>query len=239
MYPDGSKAKRKRVQVIDDADQGPRRRSVPVGRWLVQGLLVLSRYLIAAPLRWAWRQSAKLLRLSWKGTVAVARWSWKAVIWSARLPFRFLRWTWRAIALFLWGGPEPEEPLAALKWRIQRRFRRRNRFITHLFAFALILGAGWLSWFSRPFYPPYDPTWGTPLGAAIVWSVFLAFHYVRLRSGDAEDHAIEAALERHQHMPFMVEDEVVYDDRYARLVDEREWPEQMTGEAEKRKRKRG
>ena len=88
-------------------------------------------------------------------------------------------------------------------------------------------------------HPPakrFDPARARPL---LLWAMLLLFHYVRARMGDAEDNAMEAALERQTswETPYVVEDEVVYDERYSRLTDD-EMVDYPVDEQLKGKRKR-
>lgn len=249
-----AKPKRKRVEIIDDFDiEPPPNRLIQVWDFFVRVLAFCINNLLIAPLRWVWRQSIRLLRFSWDVSFAVLRWGWrltgrvlnfaidksvKVVIWTARAPFRFMGWLWQ----WLFGGPEPDDPMQALRWRIKRRYRRRNRFITHVFAFVGFNGVLWWDRFSYAWRISYDysPWYLSPLGFTLLWGVLLLFHYVRVRTGDAEDSAMETALQ-HQtawETPYVVEDEVVYDERYARLSDD-EMVDHPLDERVKQKRKRG
>ncbi len=244
-----AKPKRKRDEFVDDYFDEPRL-FAQAWNFFVRVLAFCLSNLLITPLRWTWRQSMRLLRFTWDVSVAVLGWGWrltgrvlgftfdksvKAIVWTARAPFRFLGWTWN----WLFGGPEPDDPMQALRWRIKRRYRRRNRFITHVFAYFTMNGYLWLTYNSSYYYPS-EPLRSTPALFTLFWGVLLFFHYVRARMGDAEDNAMETALERQTawETPYVVEDEVVYDERYSRLADDEilDYPvdEQLRG-----KRKRG
>jgi hypothetical protein len=251
MSMNEAKPKRKRNETVDDfyTEAQP---SLLAQAWnfSVRLLAFCINNLLIAPLRWTWRQSMRLLRFTFDVSVAVLRWvwritgralsftldkSWKALVWTARTPFRFLGWLWH----WLFGGPEPDDPMQALRWRIKRRYRRRNRLITHAFAFVILVGYFWLD-YNPIYYHPYEPLRSTPAAFTLFWSVLLLFHFIRARTGDAEDSAMEAALERQSawETPYVVEDEVVYDERYSRLTDA-EMVDYPVDERVKAKRKRG
>lgn len=246
-----AKPKRKRVEIIDDFDIEPHpNRLIQVWDFFVRVLAFCINNLLITPLRWVWRQSIRLLRFSWDVSFAVLRWGWrltgrvlnfaidksvKVVIWTARAPFRLMGWLWQ----WLFGGPEPDDPMQALRWRIKRRYRRRNRFITHVFAYFSMNGYLWLT-YNPSYYYSYEPLRSTPALFTLFWGVLLFFHFIRMRMGDAEDNAMEAALQRQTawETPYVVEDEVVYDERYARLSDN-EMIDHPVDERVKQKRKRG
>lgn len=248
---DEAKPKRKRDEFIDDFHDEPGL-SAQVWNLFVRVLAFCVTTLIIAPLHWLWRQILRLLRFSWNLGFAILRWTWgftgrvlnftidksiRAVVWTVRAPFRLLGWLWH----WLFGGAEPDDPMQALRWRIKRRYRRRNRFITHVFAFVGVNGFTWwtfLGYLSRGYY--FDPWFSSPIGFTLLWAVALLFHHVRARMGDAEDSAMEAALERQTawKTPYVVEDEVVYDERYSRLAD-RAMVDYPVDERLKQKRKRG
>ena len=124
------------------------------------------------------------------------RWLWRATVWSAKAPFRVMGWLFHQLNVLL-NGPMPELETARereIYRRIRRRFRRRNRFVTHLIAFALVDGALWVQWLAYRWRYP-EPV-AHYIGFTLVWGFILLLHYVRLRLGDAEDNALEAALER-------------------------------------------
>jgi 2TM domain len=249
MSMNEAKPKRKRDEFVDDYDDAPRRLT-QAWNFFVRVLAFCTNNLLIAPLRWIWRQSMSLLRFTWDVSFAVLRWSWritgrmlsftfdkslKTIVWTARAPFRFLGWTWN----WLFGGPEPDDPMQALRWRIKRRYRRRNRFITHVFAYFTMNGYLWLT-YNPTYYYPDEPLRSTPALFTLFWGVVLFFHFIRMRMGDAEDSAMEAALQRQTtwETPYVVEDEVIYDERYARLTDD-EMLDYPVDERLKQKRKRG
>lgn len=163
--------------------------------WLVQ-LLGLSWRVIRAPFRWTWHQSVAALRWSWRTTGQVTRWSlrmtWAMTVWTVTSPFRGLRW------LFSSKEPVPQNRYEAIQQRIRRHYRRRNRFITHLLLFILGSAAMWINVANASYYPIYMYTvvLQQTIGISIGWAIALLYHYLRVRMADAEDQALEAALER-------------------------------------------
>ena len=143
--------------------------------------------LVTIPLRWTWRV-----------TVWLARILWQATIWSAKAPFRFLGWLLHGLNILI-NGRMPEFETARereIYRRIKRRFRRRNRLYTHLFAFVMGNGVIWIEWLSRPYYWRTSSYLSPYAFITLAWVIILSFHYFRLRLADAEDDALEAALER-------------------------------------------
>lgn len=126
---------------------------------------------------------------------------WRATLWTVKAPFRLLRWTWRGLN-HLMNGRVPEFETVRereIYRRIKRRFRRRNRLITHLFIFVLVMGTTWVSWLTSLNdwgYRWRGPYTGQIIAFTLLWVFFLIFHYVRYRMGESEDNALEAALER-------------------------------------------
>ena len=133
-----------------------------------------------------------------KFTVVIpARWLWRATVWTAIAPFRLLRWLLHGLNILINGRiPEFETVREReIYLRVKRRYRRRSRFITHVFAFVLVNGIMWIEWFSRPDY--YRPQSGPAyVGITLIWAFFLLFHHMRVRLGNEEDDAMEAAFER-------------------------------------------
>ncbi|MCB9450794.1 MAG: hypothetical protein H6672_05110 [Anaerolineaceae bacterium] len=167
----------------------------PQTGWLAQ-LLGWSWRVIKAPFRWAWRQSVAVLRWAWRTTGRATRWTlrvtWAVTVWTVVAPIRGVRW------LFGSKEPVPQNRYEEIRQRIRRHYRRRNRFITHLLLFILGDGLLWINVASATHYPEYMQTvvLQQTIGISVVWAVVLLFHYIRVRMADAEDLALETALER-------------------------------------------
>ncbi|MCB9454394.1 MAG: 2TM domain-containing protein [Anaerolineaceae bacterium] len=219
----------------------------PQAGWLVQ-LLGFSWWVIKAPFSWAWRQSLAALRWSWRQTVAALRWSWRtagrvtrwslrvtwaATVWTATAPFRGLRW--------LFGGkePAPQNRYEEIRQRIRRHYRRRNRFITHLLLFILGNAMMWINAASLYYGYLNSAILRQTIGISIGWAIALLYHYLRVRMADAEDQALETALEREraweqgQHFA----DEETPFSYGSRLAEEDTWEEWETPPAPMVKRK--
>ncbi len=109
--------------------------------------------------------------------------------------------------------------------RIRRRYRRRNHFILHLFAFVGINAGMWIDWLDMTAYryDAYAPySLGPRLGFMAFWGVVLLLHYIRLRMGEAEDRELENALEREyeRQQPLYYEEMDEYYGDYAHLSDD-------------------
>jgi hypothetical protein len=173
---------------------------------------------------------------TWRATVWTAQRTWAVAKWTALAPIRALGWLYNT---FIRPIPEPDEPFLAIRWRIKRRFRRRQRFMTHLFAFLgvnFVAGADWL--LNSFKYQSY--TGRSLLGYGVImlfWVALLIFHFMRMRLADEEDRAMQTALEhqRDYQSPYLVEDE--YDERYERLSDDGELVIDYEIPSEKRKRR--
>ncbi len=233
--------------MYDSAKPKRKREDVPsIGDYLLSAVAGLGRAGFASA-RLMWRGVVQSLRWSWYGT----RWGlrgagyslafsagilWEFVVWTLRLPLRMMRGLWR-----WWSGPEPYFESARerdIYYRIRRHFRRRRRFTLHIIAYLAINSAFWLQWYNMS-SSPYPPRALNYAALTVVTSFFLLFHYLHLRSAEAEEQAIEEALERErfyasQHA--MAYDEG-YDPAYMRLVDDGEIVDERYIE-EERKRKR-
>lgn len=155
-----------------------------------------------------WRALKWTGRWSWRGVVFTAALAWAITVWIVLLPWRLLGGLWR-----WWRGPEPyfeSERERDIYLRIRRRFRRRNRFRVHLLGFILFNAFLWSQLLTSLYSDPRPA-----LVLLVTWTIVLLFHYLHLRSGEAEDDALTEALER----------ERAYTDtrdsaRYLRLVDD-------------------
>ena len=185
----------------------------PLGRVLGRLIQGCFQVLIVKPLRWAWQV-----------TLWSLRWTWRATVWAIKAPFRWTGWLLRELWALSFGRmPELETAREREIWRrVRRRYRRRNFFMTHIFAFALIIGGMWIQYLSltwRSYATPY-------LFVTLIWAFFLLYHFVRYRLAEAEDTALEAALEREyeraaRSQPLYYEEiEKYYGDQYRRLSDE-------------------
>jgi hypothetical protein len=150
---------------------------------------------------------------AWKATAFMAGLAWAVMVWTALLPWRMLRGLWQ-----WWRGPEPyfeNERERDIYRRIRRRFRRRNRFRLHTLIYLLFNGMIWLDWLTLPRFT-YAPAW--PFFAVLIgWGAVLLFHYLYVRSAEAEDNALDAALERERAYADRQRRD---SERYLRLVDE-------------------
>jgi hypothetical protein len=201
----------------------------------IQILRFLWRLLIA-PFAWSWRQFMRLMAASWRMTKAALGWSlrssWQMLawifriakdttVWTVKLPLRAFSWSWQAV----FGPPVrySNPRYAEIHALITRRYRRRRRFITHLFIFIVTNIIMWLDWwFEHPVYYfyPQHPFNSTPLLLTVIWTVILVFHFVRMRHGVEEDVAIEQAIEREREWELLRREYAPFDDgRYARLAD--------------------
>ena len=245
------KRKRKREEIIDDSD------GRSFGAMLGISAAFLWRNLIVKPIRWTWRQTARLTRwalgttwlvtawtarTTWRVTVWAVQHTWAATVWTVRAPFRALGWLYNT---FVRGIPEPDDPFLAIRWRIKRRFRRRQRFMTHLFAFVgvnfIAAADAMLNSFKYQYY-----TDRSLLSYAVMmafWVALLVFHFMRMRLADEEDRTMQAVLER-QHdyqTPYLVEDDYAadahMDERYTRLSAEDGSYAEVEIPREKRKRR--
>ncbi|MBZ0302432.1 MAG: hypothetical protein K8J31_21980 [Anaerolineae bacterium] len=196
-------------------------------------------------LRFLWRAVAFCFRF---GVVAPARGLWRVTLWAVKAPFRALGWLFRSLILLINGRP-PEFETARereIYRRVKRRYRRRNRLMTHLFAFILILGTAWISWLASLndwAYRWREPYTGQVIAFTLLWAFFLIFHYVRYRMSESEDQALETALEREyerevRSRPVYYEESQEYygADAYDHLADEPAFEERLT-EAPKVKRR--
>lgn len=194
--------------------------------------------LLTAPVSWSWRQFTRLVSATWRMTKAATAWTlrsfwkatvwtfntaWDATVWTVRLPFRALAWTWQLV----FGPPVKfsDPRYAEIYALIARRYRRRSRFITHLFAFTLVNLIFWVDWlYERQYYYYSDdyPVSSGLLWFTVVWSVVLAFHFIRMKHGVEEDRAIEQAIEREREWEMMTRREYGDGERYSRLVDDDE-----------------
>jgi hypothetical protein len=153
------------------------------------------RYGVVLPAQGAWSATKWVFRSSWRVTKWASGQAWRGVVWTAKAPFNFLGW------LFGTNIPEylSEREKAAYR-RIKRYYRRRNRFIAHSFMY----GVGWVvvlaqffSLLRRGAETGWDmlPAIGSTFAFIGVWTLLMAFHYVRIRMGEAEDAALAQVLE--------------------------------------------
>lgn len=146
-----------------------------------------------------WRAAIGLVawiwRLTWQFTNWVLRQITRVGIWFMLTPWRLVKqlWSWFSGTPIVTGDTR----LDALTNLIRRYYRRRNRFITHLFIFSAVNIGLWLDKYIDKYRWWYDNeairnnVWFT-----IIWFCLLAFHFIRLRLGDAEDNALRAVLEK-------------------------------------------
>jgi hypothetical protein len=162
------------------------------------------------------------LRSSWKATVWIFRTAWDATVWTVRLPFRALSWAGQLV----FGPPVKfsDPRYAEIYALIARRYRRRSRFITHLFTFILVNLTFWIDWYyQRQFYYFEDnPVSSGLVWFTLAWMAVLAFHFIRMKHGVEEDRAIEQAIEREHDWQAMQRRDYGDDERYSRLVDDGE-----------------
>ncbi len=174
------------------------------------------RNLVVKPTRFMlgalWLLTLWTARAAWRTTVWTVHQTWALTKWTALAPFRAVRGLYNT---FVRGIPEPDDPFQAIRWRIKRRFRRRQRFLTHLFAFLGVNFIAVADALMNSFkYQAY--TGRSLMGYGVImtfWLVLIVFHFMRMRLADAEDHAMQSALER--QTPYLVEDDYA---RYARLT---------------------
>ncbi len=192
--------------------------------------------LLTAPVSWSWRQFTRLVSATWRMTKAATAWTlrsfwkatvwtfntaWDATVWTVRLPFRALSWTWQLV----FGPPVKfsNPRYAEIYALIARRYRRRSRFITHLFIFTLTNAIFWIDWFLHDrYYLPEYPINSGLLAFSVGWAIVLLFHFIRMKQGVEEDRAIEQAIEREREWEALKRREYDDDERYARLVDDDE-----------------
>ncbi len=207
------KQKRKRGEMTDERGEAP----------LTQALGFLG-WLLTAPFVWSWRQCTRVVAWTFRLCAAVIRWTlrstWQATIWTVKLPFRALAWVWQLI----FGPPVrfSDPRYAEIYALIARRYRRRSRFITHLFAFVLVNTGVWIDYFSKPYIYYFDnrPFLTTPLLFTVLWSIALLFHFIHMKHGVEEDLAIEQAIERERDWQAMQQRD--HGERYGRLADDGE-----------------
>jgi len=214
------KQKRKREEIYEE--MASERGEAP----LTQALRFLG-WLLSAPFVWSWRQLARLVTWTFRLCAAVTRWTlrsaWQAAVWTARLPFHALAWLWQLV----FGPPVrfSDPRYAEIYALIARRYRRRSRFITHFFVFAITNSILWLGWlYDRQFtynYYPSNPFTSTPILFTLLWSMVLVFHYIRMKHGVEEDQAIEQAIEREREWQARQRRDD-YGAAYGRLADDAE-----------------
>jgi hypothetical protein len=223
------KRKRKHSEIIEDEFYA-RAEAAPATPWFAR----LFRLLVIAPVAWTWRLCIRLisgvwnatktatwwtLRSSWRIVTWSARTAWDATVWTVKLPFRGLAWMWQAV----FGPPVrySNPRYAEIHALIARRYRRRSRFITHLFAFIFFNLAIWIDYFYTDYTYYFDPRalTSTPLLFTIMWGVVLLFHFIRTKHGVEEDHTIERAIEREREWEARQPQDTFIHERYARLVD--------------------
>jgi hypothetical protein len=242
------KRKRKREEIYEDSLYSS-------GESPITQLLRFLWRLLTAPVRWSWRQFTRLMSATWRMTKAALRWTlrscWQvavwtfhtakdATVWTIRLPFRAFNSIWQ----FVFGPPvQFSDPrYAEIYALIARRYRRRSRFITHLFLFIITNTLLWLDWrYTQPndYFYPFYPFYSTPLLFTMIWTIVLLFHFIRMKHGVEEDRAIEQAIEREREWQALKRREYDHDERHTRLADGDEAVEfqQFTDEAAWEKRK--
>lgn len=149
---------------------------------------------LVALARWLWRALRFVFRVFVKTPL---RWLWRVVVWSVKAPFRFLGWTLHGLNSLI-NGRMPELETARereIYRRIRRRFRRRNRLYTHMLVFIVGIASLWVERANRLYGSPFHPM-EPYVFFTMMWTALLVFHYMRVRMGEAEDDALEAALER-------------------------------------------
>ncbi|MBZ0294922.1 MAG: hypothetical protein K8L99_20335, partial [Anaerolineae bacterium] len=166
----------------------------------------------------------------WQAVVWRAGRAWAIRVWSVLLPWRMLKAVWR-----WWNGPEPyfeSERERDIYRRIRRRFRRRNRLRLHGIIYLLANSYVWFEWQHYRFFRPSGTIWSY-LFVTGVLTLVLLFHYLHMRSSEAEERAIEEAIDRERAWQSQQMDE----SRYLRLSDEGELLDDYYVEEEiKRKR---
>lgn len=204
-----------------DYDAKPKRKREEIPGW---GDVLLE--IVASIGRGGW----SVLRWGWRGITGAARWmgrwTWRAVVWSAGLAWALTVWTvllpWRVLKAVWrwWNGPEPyfeSERERDIYRRIRRRFRRRNRLRLHGAFYLLVNGYLWFGWYQSRFFMMPGVIWSYFFVSGVL-TVVLLFHYLYVRSREAEEQAIEEAIERERAWQSQQMDEV----RYLRLSDDGE-----------------
>ena len=188
----------------------PKRKNedLPNPIWVL--LQALWHYGVQAPLRGIWWMGRQSLRGLWwfgRQTTRGTWWfvknafqvTWAASVWAVKMPLRVMAWMWH---LIMGLPPEFETQRETNIYRlIRRRYRRRNFFTFHtlIYALSMLTGAALLiDRYNHLLTARVDP-WldmGWAVIAGILWTMILAFHFVRLKSGENEDHDLHEALER-------------------------------------------
>jgi len=241
------KRKRKHSEIIEDEFYA----GTPAKSWIGS----LFRLLVIAPVAWSWRLCMRLISGVWNTAMATVRWTlrstwrvvtwssrtaWDATVWTVKLPFRALGWAWQAV----FGPPVrySNPRYAEIHALIARRYRRRSRFITHLFAFIFLNLYFWIDFIYTDYRYYFDqqPFTSTPLLFTIMWGIVLLFHFIRTKQGVEEDHAIERAIEREREWQARQPQDTFTDERYARLASDGDAVElrQFMDEAAWEKRKK-
>jgi hypothetical protein len=216
-------------------------------RWLGRALVFSFHYLVRVPLRWSWQATRWTLRqcgrvLAWAGrwTGRALAWTWRTSLLLLLQPLRGLGWLWQCGIELIFGRIPEFDTVREREifLRIRRRFRRRNHFITHLIVFIVVSGSLWVEWLNR------DLMFRGPLSARLgfigMWAVVLLLHYIRLRMGEAEDAALEAALEREyqRQQPVYYEESEAYYGDYESFHDLTDMPAEDSFPLERAKAKR-
>lgn len=177
----------------------PKRKNEDLPNLFSTLLKALWRYGVIAPLRGLWwlgRQSAHGLWWVTKNTFQLVL---IVSMLAISIPVYSMRWMWR---LIMGISPEFETQRENNIYRlIRRRYRRRNFFTFHALIYVLSLVTGSALLIDRYNHlltarvdPWLDMGWAAVAG--LLWTMILAFHFVRLKSGENEDRDLHEALER-------------------------------------------
>lgn len=189
--------------------------------WVVLGAWKI----ISGIVSWVWNSAGRILNFT-------LRQAWSAVKWAAALPFRAARFVY--YTLVGWPISTGDPWLDEVKTIIRRRFQRRRFFTTHIFVFVAGIAALWISWFDHV----NNPFWSGPTFPSgeiiftIFWLMLLAYNFVRLKLGEAEDQALSDAIEQQRawgvaekqkrSIQYEVEEEFAPAERRFRLADDGE-----------------
>lgn len=175
----------------------------------------------------SWQATRAAFSYGWLATQATAFYAWQGTVWMVTAPFRLLRW------LFIEPLPEFDNPRQAQAYKLVRRYYRRRRWLmTHAFIYAGIMSVGLIQFFwllrrQVEIGQSLSSALGSTFAFMMFFTVLMAFHFMRVRMGNAEDEALADVLDRDYgrsarkpHLPDEYEYHGRLDDDYADDADE-------------------
>lgn len=145
-------------------------------------------YIIKSIAGWGWQAAGQTMGWLWRN-------GWQMLGWVWQLPFRASKWGLSLFRIHVPAHLTARE--AEIYLQIKRYYRRRRRFMLHMFAYAVgLLALGMRT--SEVYQWGGSAYWRYELQEivflSVIWTMMFFYHYIWLRMQDSEAQALHHAL---------------------------------------------